>query len=110
MYENVVIIAPYSTFKDLARKALKNLEIDIYTGDLGQGLDLARELIENYKGLVGSLTGVSAISFFTQSFIDKYGCDTLEEVVENKALIRIGCSPKGSMDEHVVNMALNLFY
>lgn len=68
---------------------------------------LGKQPVQGYRGLVGSLTEVSAISFFTQSFIDKYGVDTLEEVIEKKIPIRIGCSPKGSMDEHVVEMALN---
>ena len=33
-------------------------------------------------GTSGSMTSVSAVSFFTKSFIKKYGVDTLEEVVE----------------------------
>lgn len=72
-------------------------------GTLGKGPT------QDYRALVGSLTSVSAISFFTQSFIDKYGVDTLEEVIEKKIPIRIGCSPRGSMDERVVSMALEYF-
>ncbi|MRG85017.1 TAXI family TRAP transporter solute-binding subunit [Salinibacillus xinjiangensis] len=61
---------------------------------------------QDYRALVGSLTGVSAITFFTQDFIDEHGVDTLEEVVEQQIPIRIGTSPRGSMDEKITSMAL----
>jgi TRAP transporter TAXI family solute receptor len=67
---------------------------------------LGKEPVQDFRALIGSLTSVSAVSFMTQSFIDKYGVDTLEAVIEKKIPIRIGCSPKGSMDEKVVEMAL----
>lgn len=67
---------------------------------------LGKPPTQDYRALVGSLTSVSAISFFTQDFIDKYGVDTLEEVVEQEVPIRIGSSPRGSMDEKVITMAL----
>ncbi|MDD3569987.1 MAG: TAXI family TRAP transporter solute-binding subunit [Lachnospiraceae bacterium] len=68
---------------------------------------LGKEPTQEYRALVGSMTAVSAVSFFTQSFIDKYGYTTIEDVVANKVPIRIGCSPKGSMDEKVVEMLLD---
>lgn len=61
MYENIVIIAPYSTFRDLAHKALRNLNIDVYIGDLGQGLDLARHLIKNGKNIIVSRGGTAQL-------------------------------------------------
>jgi len=67
---------------------------------------LGKPATKKFRALVGSMTSVSAISFFTKSFIKKYGVDTIEEVVEKKIPIRIGCSPKGSMDERVVEMML----
>ncbi|TCO76875.1 TAXI family TRAP transporter solute-binding subunit [Marinisporobacter balticus] len=68
---------------------------------------LGKEPTQEYRALVGSLTSVSAVNFITKDFIDKYGVDTIEEVIEKKLPIRIGCSPKGSMDEKVVEMLLN---
>lgn len=68
---------------------------------------LGKEPTQDYRALIGSMTAVSAVSFLTQSFIDQYGYDTIEDVVANKVPIRIGCSPKGSMDEKVVEMLLN---
>lgn len=67
---------------------------------------LGKEPTQEYRALVGSLTSVSAVNFMTKSFIDKHGVDTIEEVVEKKIPIRIGCSPKGSMDEKIVEMLL----
>lgn len=67
---------------------------------------LGKEPTQDFRALVGSLTNVSAISFFTQDFIDKYGVTTLEEVVEQQIPIRIGSSPRGSMDEQVIRLAL----
>lgn len=68
---------------------------------------LGKEPTQEYRALIGSMTSVSAVAFLTQSFIDKYGYDTIEDVVANQVPIRIGCSPKGSMDEKVVEMLLN---
>lgn len=67
---------------------------------------LGKPPTKSFRALVGSMTSVSAVSFFTKSFIKKYDVETLEEVVEKKIPIRIGCSPKGSMDERIVQMAL----
>lgn len=68
---------------------------------------LGREPTQEYLAMVGSLTSVSAVNFMTKAFIDKYGVDTIEDVIEKKIPIRIGCSPKGSMDEKVIEMLLN---
>ncbi|MBE6905187.1 TAXI family TRAP transporter solute-binding subunit [Marasmitruncus massiliensis] len=68
---------------------------------------LGKEPTQEYRAMVGSLTSVSAVNFMTKAFINKYGVDTIEDVVAKKLPIRIGCSPKGSMDEKVVEMLLN---
>ncbi len=67
---------------------------------------LGKPATQKFRALVGSMTNVSAVNFMTKAFMKKYGVSTIEEVIEKKIPIRIGCSPKGSMDERVVNMML----
>lgn len=68
---------------------------------------LGKPATQKFRALVGSMTNVSAVNFMTKSFMKKYGVSTIEEVVAKKIPIRIGCSPKGSMDERVVSMMLD---
>lgn len=68
---------------------------------------LEKEPTQEYVGLAGSLSAVSAVNFMTKDFRDEHGVTTIEEVIEQKLPIRIGCSPKGSMDEKIVEMLLN---
>jgi len=70
---------------------------------------LGKPATQEYRGLVGSLTAVSAVNFMTEAFIKKYNVTTIEEALRQKLPIRIGCSPKGSMDERVVDMLLGHF-
>jgi TRAP transporter TAXI family solute receptor len=67
---------------------------------------LGRPPTKGYRGLVGELTAVSAVSFLTESFIRKYEVTSIEDAIRRKIPIRIGCSPKGSMDEKIVEMLL----
>jgi TRAP transporter TAXI family solute receptor len=67
---------------------------------------LERPPTRNYRGLVGELTAVSAVNFLTESFISKYSVTSVEDAIRRKLPIRIGCSPKGSMDEKIVEMFL----
>jgi TRAP transporter TAXI family solute receptor len=67
---------------------------------------LGRPPTKNYRGLVGELTAVSAVNFLTESFIKKHNVTSVEDALRRKLPIRIGCSPKGSMDEKIVEMLL----
>jgi TRAP transporter TAXI family solute receptor len=67
---------------------------------------LGRPPTKNYRGLVGDLTAVSAVNFLTESFIKKHNVTSVEDALRRKLPIRIGCSPKGSMDEKIVEMLL----
>lgn len=67
---------------------------------------LGKPATQEFRGLIGSLTAVGAVNFMTQAFLDKYSVTTFEEVIEKKLPIRIGCSPKGSMDEKILEMLL----
>lgn len=68
--------------------------------------NLGRPATKKFRALVGSLSAISAVNFMTTSFIKKYGTDEIEEVVAKKYPIRIGCSPKGSMDYRCVELLL----
>ncbi|MDR2432975.1 MAG: TAXI family TRAP transporter solute-binding subunit [Treponema sp.] len=68
---------------------------------------LGRPPTKNYRGLVGELTAVSAVNFLTESFIRRYNVTSVEDALRRKLPIRIGCSPKGSMDEKIVEMLLS---
>jgi len=65
---------------------------------------LGKPATQEFRALVGSMSSVSAVNFMTQSFIDKYGYDQIEDVIANKVPIRIGCSPKGSMDFQCIQL------
>ena len=67
---------------------------------------LGRAPTKNYRGLVGELTAVSAVNFLTEAFINKHKVTSVEDAIRRKIPIRIGCSPKGSMDEKIVEMLL----
>jgi TRAP transporter TAXI family solute receptor len=67
---------------------------------------LDRPPTKNYRGLVGELTAVSSVNFLTESFISRYNVTSVEDAIRRKLPIRIGCSPKGSMDEKIVEMLL----
>lgn len=69
--------------------------------------NLGKPATKDFRALVGSLSSVSAVNFMTNSFIKKYGYDKIEDVIANKKPIRIGCSPKGSMDYRCVEILLN---
>lgn len=68
---------------------------------------LGKEPISGYKAMIGGLTNVSAVNFMTKAFSDKHGVTTIEDAIEKKLPIRIGCSPVGSMDNEVVNILLS---
>jgi TRAP transporter TAXI family solute receptor len=67
---------------------------------------LGRPPTKNYRALVADLIAISAVSFLTEDFIKKNNITTIEEAIRRKLPIRIGCSPKGSMDEKIVEMLL----
>jgi TRAP transporter TAXI family solute receptor len=67
---------------------------------------LGRPPTKNYRALVADLIAISAVSFLTEDFIKKNNVTTIEEAIRRKLPIRIGCSPKGSMDEKIVEMFL----
>ncbi|MCR5288400.1 MAG: hypothetical protein K6E51_00245 [Treponema sp.] len=69
--------------------------------------NLGRPATKDFRALVGSLSAISAVNFMTTSFIKKYGTDEIEEVIARKLPIRIGCSPKGSMDYKCVELLLS---
>ncbi len=68
---------------------------------------LGRDPASGYLAMLGELSAVSAVSFLTQRFIDKYDINTIEEAIRQKLPIRIGCSPVGSMDNEVVQILLD---
>lgn len=70
---------------------------------------LGKDPTGGYSAMIGSLTSVCAVNFMTQKFIDKYGVTTIEEALRQKLPIRMGCSPKGSMDNEVVQTLLRYF-
>lgn len=65
---------------------------------------LGKPATKEFRALVGSMSAISAVNFMTNDFIKKYGYDTIEDVMANKVPIRIGCSPKGSMDYRCVEI------
>ncbi|MCF6095739.1 TAXI family TRAP transporter solute-binding subunit [Thermovorax subterraneus] len=67
---------------------------------------LGKPPTQNYRAIAGHLTNVAAVTYFSSAFSKKYGVTTLEEVVKKKVPIRIGTSPKGSMDEWCMRLAL----
>jgi TRAP transporter TAXI family solute receptor len=68
---------------------------------------LGRPPTKAHRALVGSMSGISAVNFLSNAFMKKYHITTVEEAIRPKLPIRIGCSPKGSMDERVVEMLLS---
>ncbi|AYO31080.1 TAXI family TRAP transporter solute-binding subunit [Biomaibacter acetigenes] len=67
---------------------------------------LGKPPTQSYRAIAGHLTNVAAVTYFSTAFCKKYGVTTLEEVVAKKIPIRIGTSPKGSMDEWCASLAL----
>ncbi|KGK86452.1 TAXI family TRAP transporter solute-binding subunit [Clostridium sp. HMP27] len=67
---------------------------------------LGKPKTQKFKALAGHLTNVAAVTYFSNAFVKKYGVTTLEDVVAKKIPIRIGTSPKGSMDEWCASLAL----
>lgn len=98
--------APYLFEQDLADIAFVNGAPAKWAYEEGT---LGKPATKKYRALVGSMTSVSAVSFMSNAFMKKYGVSTLEEVIEKKVPIRIGSSPKGSMDERVLSLALEHF-
>jgi len=68
--------------------------------------NLGKPATKDFRALVGSLSAISAVNFMTTAFIKKYGYDQIEDVLANKKPIRIGCSPKGSMDYKCLELLL----
>lgn len=67
---------------------------------------LGKPPTQSFRAIAGHLTNVAAVTYLTTDFCEKYGVTTLEEVVEKKIPIRIGTSPKGSMDEWCARLVL----
>lgn len=67
---------------------------------------LGKPKTQKFRALAGHLTNVAAVTYFSNAFVKKYNVKTLEEVVAKKIPIRIGTSPKGSMDEWCASLAL----
>jgi TRAP transporter TAXI family solute receptor len=65
---------------------------------------LGKPATQKYKALAGHLTNVAAVTYFSTDFVKKHGVNTLEDVVAKKIPIRVGTSPKGSMDEWVAGL------
>jgi TRAP transporter TAXI family solute receptor len=70
---------------------------------------LGRPPTHEYRALVADLIAISAVNFLTEDFIKKHNVTTVEEVFRKKLPVRIGCSPKGSMDEQIVSMLCQYF-
>ena len=68
---------------------------------------LGREPATGYVAMLGGLTSVSAVNFMTNAFMAKHNVTTIEEALDQKLPIRIGCSPVGSMDNEVVQILLD---
>ena len=64
---------------------------------------------DGYRAAIGSLTAVCYINLITNDFLKKYNVSTLEEIFEQKLPLRIGCSPRGSMDAEGAYRMLEYF-
>ncbi len=64
---------------------------------------------DGYKAAIGSLTAVCYINLITNDFLKKHNVSTLEEIFEKKLPLRIGCSPRGSMDAEGAYRMLEYF-
>lgn len=70
---------------------------------------LGKPKTQGYRAIVGHLTNVAAVTYFSTAFVKKHGVTTLEEVVAKKIPIRVGTSPKGSMDEWCTSLVFKHF-
>ncbi|MBQ8969754.1 MAG: hypothetical protein IJ073_00355, partial [Lachnospiraceae bacterium] len=64
---------------------------------------------DGYKAAIGSLTAVCYVNLITNDFLKKYNVSSLEEIFEQKLPLRIGCSPRGSMDAEGAYRMLEYF-
>ncbi|MBQ7562598.1 MAG: hypothetical protein IJT16_01260 [Lachnospiraceae bacterium] len=64
---------------------------------------------DGYKAAIGSLTAVCYVNLITNDFLEKYNVSSLEEIFEQKLPLRIGCSPRGSMDAEGAYRMLEYF-
>lgn len=64
---------------------------------------------DGYKAAIGSLTAVCYINLIRNDFLKKYNVSTLEEIFEKKLPLRMGCSPRGSMDAEGAYRLLEYF-
>lgn len=62
-----------------------------------------------YAAVIGGLTAVCYINCISNSFLNKYGVSSIEEIFEQKLPLRIGCSPAGSMDAQGAYLLLEYF-
>lgn len=70
---------------------------------------LGKPATKKFKAIAGHLSNVAAVTYFSTAFVKKYGVSTLEEVVQKKIPIRVGTSPKGSMDEWTASLIFKHF-
>lgn len=64
---------------------------------------------DGYCAAIGSLTAVCYINLIRNDFLKKHNVSTLEEIFEKKLPLRIGCSPRGSMDAEGAYRMLEYF-
>ena len=68
---------------------------------------LGKPATGGYRAMIGGMTGVSAVNFMTEAFIEKHGVTTVEEAIRQQKPIRMGVGNVGSMDVECLAILLN---
>lgn len=70
---------------------------------------LDREPTDGYSAVIAGLTAVCYINCISNDFLEEHNVSTIEEIFEQHLPLRIGCSPRGSMDAQGAYLLLEYF-